>query len=82
MALFEREDWSLFRSLGTLPQRAGMSVQLLPRLMAKELVDNVENSVQMPRRGASSFSATVLCVCVVLGQGSGARPDRSPPCFP
>lgn len=40
MSDFTREDWTLFRSLGTLPAVAGVSVDLLPRLVAKELVDN------------------------------------------
>lgn len=38
--LFEREDWTLFRSLGTLGQRAGVPVESIPALVAKELADN------------------------------------------
>jgi hypothetical protein len=38
--LFEREDWTLFRSLTTLPQKAGVPLHWLPRLVAKELADN------------------------------------------
>jgi hypothetical protein len=38
--LFEREDWKLFRSLTTLPQKAGVSLYRLPSLVAKELADN------------------------------------------
>jgi hypothetical protein len=38
--LFEREDWCLFRSLNTLGQKAGVPVQRIPQLVAKELVDN------------------------------------------
>jgi hypothetical protein len=37
---FEREDWSLFRSLSTLSQKAGVPVHLLPKLVLKELADN------------------------------------------
>jgi hypothetical protein len=37
---FEREDWTLFRSLSTLSQKAGVPVNLLPRLVLKELADN------------------------------------------
>ena len=37
---FEREDWTLFRSLSTLSQKAGVPVHLLPRLVLKELADN------------------------------------------
>jgi hypothetical protein len=38
--MFEREDWTLFRSLNTLGQKAGVGVNLIPKLVAKELVDN------------------------------------------
>ena len=37
---FEREDWTLFRSLATLSQKAGVPVHLLPQLVLKELADN------------------------------------------
>jgi|SRR5215471_2412248 len=37
---FEREDWSLFRTLEGLQQRAGVSKNLLSRLVLKELADN------------------------------------------
>jgi hypothetical protein len=37
---FEREDWSLFRTLDGLQQRAGVPRQQLPRLVLKELADN------------------------------------------
>lgn len=37
---FERPDWVLFRSIGTLSQKAGVSMRLLRRLVLKELVDN------------------------------------------
>ena len=38
--LQQREDWTLFRSLGTLGQKAGVPTERLPRLVARELVDN------------------------------------------
>ena len=38
--LFAREDWSLYVSLATLPQRAGVSASMLPLLVAKEFCDN------------------------------------------
>jgi len=38
--LQQRDDWTLFRSLGTLGQKAGVPVERLPQLVAKELVDN------------------------------------------
>jgi hypothetical protein len=37
---FEREDWSLFRTIEGLQQRAGVPKNLLPRLVLKELADN------------------------------------------
>ena len=40
MAFFEREDWTLFRSLATLGQKAGVDTGRLPGLVVKELVDN------------------------------------------
>lgn len=38
--LFEKEDWTDFRSLATLCQKAGVPREKLPALAAKELVDN------------------------------------------
>src|SRR3954447_19561185 len=38
--LFERPDWTLFRSINTLPQKAGVPLDYLPRLIIKELADN------------------------------------------
>ena len=37
---FERADWTLFRSISTLPQKAGVPARRLRRLVLKELVDN------------------------------------------
>jgi hypothetical protein len=37
---FEREDWSLFRTVEGLQQRAGVTKHDLPRLVLKELADN------------------------------------------
>ncbi len=37
---FERADWTLFRSISTLPQKAGVPALLLRRLVLKELTDN------------------------------------------
>lgn len=38
--MFSREDWTLFRSINTLGQKAGVPVSLLGALVIKELVDN------------------------------------------
>ena len=40
MTTFTREDWTLFRTLGTLSQKAGVATEAIPRLVAKELADN------------------------------------------
>ena len=37
---FERPDWTLFRSVGTLSQKAGVPAARLRRLVLKELTDN------------------------------------------
>src|SRR4051812_14895071 len=37
---FERPDWMLFSSVGTLSQKAGVQATLLRRLVLKELADN------------------------------------------
>ena len=37
---FEREDWSLFRTVEGLQQKAGVAKAKLPRLVLKELTDN------------------------------------------
>jgi hypothetical protein len=38
--MFEREDWTLFRNLGTLGQKAGVPLRKLSALVIKELCDN------------------------------------------
>ena len=40
MDLFSRQDWTLFRNLSTLGQRAGVTTDAIPAIVAKELVDN------------------------------------------
>ena len=38
--MFSRADWTLFRNLSTLSQKAGVPVKQLRRVVVKELVDN------------------------------------------
>jgi hypothetical protein len=38
--MYDREDFTSFRSLDRLPQKAGVPLGKLPRLIVKELVDN------------------------------------------
>jgi hypothetical protein len=40
MTTFEREDWTDFRTLGTLGRKAGVTQEAIPALVVKELVDN------------------------------------------
>src|SRR5260370_26427409 len=64
--MFAREDWTLFRNLATLPQKAGIPLEQLRRLVAKELVDN-------------ACDATVGTVCAqVLTDGSILVEDDGP----
>jgi hypothetical protein len=49
--LFEREDWTQFRSLDTLPQKAGVPLTDLPRLVLKELTDNALDATGQCRAG-------------------------------
>lgn len=37
---FIKQEWTLFRSMDTLTQKSGVSKQDIPKLVAKELVDN------------------------------------------
>lgn len=57
--LFQRTDWTLFRSLDTLGQRAGVPRQRIGAIVAKELADNALDSgaktVKVGRTGANSF---------------------------
>jgi hypothetical protein len=38
--MYHREDWTLFRNLATLGQKAGVPSEKIPALVAKELTDN------------------------------------------
>lgn len=40
MSLYEREDWTLFRNINTLGQKAGVPAHRLTALIVKEVVDN------------------------------------------
>lgn len=56
--MFEREDWTLFRTLGTIGQKAGVTLWNLPRLVAKELADNALDaggSCQVDRLEGNGF---------------------------
>ena len=40
MNYFRREDWTLFRNIQTIGQKAGVPAEKIPHLVARELVDN------------------------------------------
>jgi hypothetical protein len=69
---FERQDWSLFRTVEGLQQRAGVPKRLLRRLVLKELADNGldENATVhigvLPRDGGY----------FVEDEGRGIEPNR------
>ena len=67
---FERPDWALFRSIGTLSQKAGVPAKLLRRLVLKELVDNALDA------GGDSMIAQRGEAYVIVDTGPGI--DGSP----
>ena len=56
--MFVREDWTLFRTLGTLCQKAGVPVEQLRRVVVKELIDNALDA--MPPGGPLGARAVVV----------------------
>ncbi len=60
--MFAREDWTIFRSLGTLPQAAGVPLADLPRLIAKELGDNALDAGGLAEWGVDPEDSRVLYV--------------------
>jgi hypothetical protein len=76
--LFAHEDWSLYTSLATLPQRAGVSAYMLPRLVAKELCDNALDAADAADRpGAVEIGVDDNGNLIVADQGIGI-PDATP----
>ena len=75
---FEREDWTLFRSLSTLSQKAGVPVHLLPKLVLKELADNALDAGGMVPP-PSALSAALRCVAVPVGSGTAGRIANTTP---
>jgi hypothetical protein len=49
--MFERKDWTLFRNSGTLGQKAGVPVEKIAALVAKELTDNALDAGAVCRVG-------------------------------
>lgn len=57
-----REDWKLFASLATLPQKAGVPERQIPRLVVKELVDNALDAAGECESGHADDSNTTVYV--------------------
>ena len=78
--LFAREDWSLYTSLATLPQRAGVSASMLPWLVAKELCDNALDTADAAGHpGAVEVSVDAAGTLIVKDHGAGipgATPEQ------
>jgi hypothetical protein len=59
--MFVREDWTLFRNLGTLSQKAGVPLGRLRRLVVKELTDNAldaaapSGKISLGKTGANTY---------------------------
>ncbi|MEO1652567.1 MAG: hypothetical protein AAFU64_03390 [Bacteroidota bacterium] len=61
--LFTQADWQLFTNINTLPQQAGVSKHLLPKLIAKELMDNALDTgakVDMRSEKEGLFEDTII----------------------
>jgi hypothetical protein len=63
--LLNREDWTLFRNISTLGQKAGVTQETISKLVAKELGDN-------------GLDATGACVCGILPSGRVFFQDEGP----
>ena len=78
--LFAREDWSLYVSLSTLSQRAGVSRDDLPWLICKEFADNALDAADAAGRpGAVQISVDACGNLIVDDQGTGitgATPEK------
>ena len=49
--LFQREDWTLFRTISGLSQKAGVAAKNLPKVIIKEIVDNALDASETCRFG-------------------------------
>ena len=74
--MFIREDWTLFRNIETLPQKAGVKIEKLGKLVAKELADNaldISGQCEVGLLGNNGF--------YVKDEGSGIESDILPELF-
>ena len=76
--LFARADSSLYTSLATLPQRAGVPASMLPWLVVKELCDNALDGVDAAARpGAVEIGIDPGGNLTIADEGAGI-PDATP----
>ena len=75
MTFFEREDWTLFRSLTTLGQKAGVDTGRIPALVVKELVDNALDVAGQCRVGLVNHPGDELTGVFVEDHGAGLPGD-------
>jgi hypothetical protein len=69
---FTQADWQLFTNLNTLPQQAGVSRHQLPKLVAKELMDNALDTnaeVEISHQNNGQFEDTII----IKDKGKGIR---------
>jgi hypothetical protein len=70
--LYERQDWSLFLDVATLPQKAGCFPRDLRKIILKEIVDNALDTganVTMDRDGR---------LWIISDDGPGIDPEKIP----
>jgi hypothetical protein len=76
--LFARADASLYTSLATLPQRAGVPAGMLPWLVVKELCDNALDATDAAARpGAVEIDIDPHGNLTIADEGAGV-PDATP----
>jgi len=77
--VFEHADWTLFRNLETLGQKAGVAKIELPELVAKELADNACDAAGTCKWGCFPPAACMLKTKVMHYR---AVPKESADCSP
>ena len=75
----ERHDWTFFRTVEGLQQRAGVRAALLRRLALKELADNALDAGGRVRVGGLPDGGFFV---EDDGSGIAGEPERSPGSFP
>jgi DNA topoisomerase 6 subunit A-like protein len=71
---FERPDWTMFRSVGTLSQKAGVSAGRLRRLVLKELTDNALDAGAEVEVGDDEYDHGIIYSVRDYGPGIDGTP--------